>query len=168
METRFWRVCKIPQHVKTIFDGYWIWLLSMEKPNYDITGKYLFFSDDKEKLIGIATNEIEKHGFHHAKVNEHLLQGQMEHVLCLYYSDDSRKHELAERNSQEYGVKYRYWKSDADTLSGKYSKEFLDKLPEHEKKHFTAQKTLIEFKDKKGKTILKQTRKKKRINDSNT
>ena len=36
METRFWRVCKIPQHVKTIFDGYWIWLLSMEKPNYDI------------------------------------------------------------------------------------------------------------------------------------
>lgn len=148
--------------MKALFDGYWIWLRSKEKLTYEITGKYLFFCDDKDKLIRIAINEIEKHGFHYAKVNEHLLEGQTEHVLCLYYSDDSRKHELAERNSQEYGVKYRYWKSDADTLAGKYSKEFLDKLPDSEKKHFTAQKTLIEFKDSKGRTILKQERKKKK------
>lgn len=144
-----------------IFDGYWIWLLNTEKPSYGITGKYLFFSEDKDKLLEIATNEIENHGFHHAKVNESLLEGQTEHVLCLYYKDDSRKNEIAERNKQEYKVKYRYWKNDSDTLKGKYSKEFLDKLPEDERKHFTTQKRIIEFRDKKGKLILRQKHKTK-------
>jgi len=82
-------------------------------------------------------------------------------MFCVFIIDDSRKQELFDRNKQEYGVKYRYWKSDADTLRGKYSKEFLDKLPDSEKKHFTSQKELTEFKDRKGKTILKQKAHKK-------
>lgn len=142
--------------MKKVLDGYWIWLLNEEKPEYQITGKYLFFSEYKNRLIGIATNEIEKHGFHKAKVNEQLLKGQIEHVLCLYYKDDSRKSELAERNKNEYGVKYRYWKSDEATLKGKYSKEFLSKLDGQEIKYFTAKKEIIEFRDKKGNLILKQ------------
>ena len=105
--------------MRKVFDGYWIWLRSTEKLTYEITGKYLFFSDDKNKLIEIAINEIENHGFNHAKVNENLLEGQTEYVLCLYYKDDSRKNEIADRNQQEYKVKYRYWKSDSDTLKGK-------------------------------------------------
>jgi hypothetical protein len=140
LETRFWRVCKIPTKVKRIFDGYWIWLRSIGKVPYEITGKYLFFSEDKEKLLEIATKEIQNHGFHHAKVNENLLDGQTEHVLCLYYQDDSRKNELADRNSEEYGVKYRYWKSDLDTLKGNYSKEFLGKLKKSDRKYFTQSK----------------------------
>ena len=129
------------------FDGYWIWLSSEEKRSYAITGKYLFFCEDKDKLIGIATSEIENHGFHRAKVNENLLDSQTEHVLCLYYKDDSRKHELAERNKQEYGVKYRYWKSDEATLKGQYSNEFLSKLPESKRRRFTSEKEVIEFRD---------------------
>jgi hypothetical protein len=123
--------------MKTKFNGYWIWLLSEEKPNYKITGKYLFFYKDKDKLIRIAANEIEKHGFHRAKVNERLLEGQSEHVLCLCYKDDSRKRELADRNKKEYGVEYRYWKSDEATRKGQYSEEFLSKLSETAKKHFS-------------------------------
>ena len=161
METRFRGVCEIHSKVSRILLGYWIWLQSEEKTTYDITGKYLFFSEDKDKLLEIATNEIENHEFHCAKVNNSLLEGQIEYVLCLYYKDDSRKNELADRNKQEYGVKYRYWKSDSDTLKGKYSREFLDKLPESEKKHFTTQKRIIEFKDGKGKLILRQKGKEK-------
>jgi hypothetical protein len=123
--------------VKIRFDGYWIWLFGDERPDYEITGKYLFFCGDRDKLIRIATNEIENYGFHEAKVNENLLKGQTEHVLCLYYKNDSRKHELAERNKQEYGVKYRYWKSDEATRNGQYSKEFLDKLSKSDRSHFT-------------------------------
>ena len=126
--------------MKMMFDGYWIWLISDEKPNYEITGKYLFFSSDKDKLIEIATNEIEKHGFHRAKVNKNLLESQTEHVLCLYSKDDSRKYELAERNKREYGVKYRYWKSDEATLGGQYSKEFLEKLSKSDRRYFTKDK----------------------------
>ena len=120
MEARLWRVFKISQKVKTLFDGYWIWFVSSEKPPYHITGKYLFFSNLRFKLEEIAVNEIENHEFHRAKINESLIEGQTEHVLCLYYSDDSRKYELHERNDHEYGVKYRYWKTDADTRAGKY------------------------------------------------
>jgi hypothetical protein len=64
-----------------------------------------------------------------------------EHVLCLYFKDDSRKHELAERQKSEYpDVKYRYWKSDAATLKGKYSEEFLGKLGRAERGYFTSDK----------------------------
>jgi hypothetical protein len=150
--------------MKVKFNGYWIWLLSEGKPSYTITGKYLFFNEDKDKLIGIATNEIENYGFHRAKVNMNLLEGQTEHVLCLYYKDDSRKNELADRNKQEYGVKYRCWKSDEATLEGQYSKEFLSKLQESERKHFTSEKRIIEFRDEKGKVILRQSRPRRKRN----
>jgi hypothetical protein len=162
METKLWKIQGVYQEMKSHFDDYWIWLVSEKRPDYEITGKYLFFHDDKDKLIEIARNEIENHGFHEAKVNENLLKGQTEHVLCLYYNDDSRKHELADRNKREYGVKYRYWKSDQATLKGKYSKEFLDKLPESQRKHFTRQKELIEFRDKRGNVILRQSRLKRK------
>jgi hypothetical protein len=129
--------------MKMEFDGYWDRLFSDSEPNYVITGKYLFFSEDREKLIKIAINEIKNHDFHRAKVNRELLEGQKEYVLCVYYKDDSRKSELAERNRQEYGVKYRYWKSDIATLTGQYSKEFLDKLDESKRKRFTRDKSHI-------------------------
>jgi hypothetical protein len=83
---------------------------------------------------------VEKHGFHKAKVNKRLLKGQVEHVLCLYYKDDSRKHELADRNREEYGVNYRYWKSDAATLRGEHSKEFLERLSESDRQYFARPK----------------------------
>ena len=123
--------------VKRHFDGYWNWLLSPEEPDYQITGKYLFFDPDKEKLIRIAEKEIAEHGFHEAKVNNSLLEGRTEYVLCLYFENDLRKHELAERNNRDYGVKYRYWKSDEATLKGEYSKEFLERLSESDRRHFT-------------------------------
>jgi hypothetical protein len=59
-----------------------------------------------------------------------------EYVLCLYYKDDSRKYELAKKYGNQSEVKYRYWKSDADTLAGKYSKEFLNTLMLNEQKIF--------------------------------
>ncbi len=118
------------------FDGYWIHVSAPRRPAYEIKGKYLFFSEDKDRLVSIATNEITNHGFHRAKVNAELLGANREHVLCLYYRDDSRNPELAERAKEEYGVKFRYWKSDADTRGGRYSDEFLGRLDPKTRTHF--------------------------------
>ena len=127
--------------VKKEFDGFWIWVRSPDKPDYKITGKYLFFSEERERLLKIAKNEILNHGFHQAKVNSRLLGKSTEHVLCLYYKDDSRKYELAERQKVEYpDVNYRYWKSDEATLKGEYSKEFLRKLSKDQRKYYTSKK----------------------------
>jgi hypothetical protein len=119
------------------FDGYWLHVSTREPPPYEITGKYLFFSEDKDQLIEIARNEIIHHGFHRAKINAELLGRNVEHVLCLYYRDDTRKDELADRNQNDYRVKFRYWKSDADTEEGKYSESFLENLDSGTRAHFT-------------------------------
>ena len=85
----------------------------------------------------VAIDEIENDGFHHAKVNmEDKKQGE-DYVLCLYYEDDSRKREMAEKYKDESEVKYRYWKSDEDTFKGKYSDEFLNQLSPEERKKWT-------------------------------
>jgi len=127
---------KLALEIRTISDGYWLWFLSKEKPPYAIMGKYLFFSGDIEVLEEIALEEIQNNGFHHAKVNLHLIGKNTEHVLCLYYEDDSRKHELAQKYRGNDRVKYRYWKSDEDTLKGRYSEEFLSKLGDRQRKEF--------------------------------
>lgn len=113
--------------VQIKFDGYWLWILTAEPAPYETTGKYLFFSENPMKLVRIACDEITQHGFHTAKVNAEVLGGT-EHVLCLYFQDDSRKYELRDRNSALYQAKYRWWKSNADTRAGRYSAGFLESL----------------------------------------
>jgi len=126
--------------IVALFDGYWIWIKDKSAIDDGITGKYLFFSENREKLIEIAINEIKNHGFQLAKVNSALLGNQSEYVLCLFYKNNSRKNELADRNKQEYNIKYRYWKNDSDTLNGKYNKDFLGKLSEIDNEYFVSHK----------------------------
>lgn len=54
-----------------------------------ITGKYLFFSTDKELLKSVIEDEIYNHGFFQAKVIDEP-KGE-DYVACLYYIDSSRK-----------------------------------------------------------------------------
>ncbi len=122
--------------------GNWTYITSEETPKYAITGKYLFFSKNKERLVEIAKIEILGYDFHVAKVNNNLRGSNTDHVLCLYYSDDSRKYELASRyKDRDSDLKYRYWKTDEDTLKGKYSEEFLSRLDEVDKERFSTDKT---------------------------
>lgn len=96
-------------------DEYWTFVSRpISRDDRLITGKYLLFSSDRERLLTIATDEIERNGFRLAKVSKEAVGG--EHVLCLYYYDDSRKHELASKYRNVSSLKYRYWKSDADTI----------------------------------------------------
>ena len=120
-------------------DGYWEWFDRSDIPTapYEITGKYLFFSLNRDLLIEIAINELENGGFHHAKTHmAGVTPPSGEYVLCLYYKDDSRKHELAEKYRDRSELKYRYWKSEIETLAGKYSKQFLDELSSNDRKIF--------------------------------
>ena len=128
---------KAVNQVTSLCDGYWEWFLSSEPAPYEVTGKYLFFSVDRELLIKIAKEELKEGGFHRAKTHmSDVVPPSGEYVLCLYYKDDSRKRELAAKYQHNPELKYRYWKSDEDTHAGKYSKEFLDRLSRDERKFF--------------------------------
>ena len=135
-------------------DGYWLWFKSKEKPPYIITGKYLFFSDDIDTLKGIAIDEISNNGFHLAKINLYLIGKNTEHVLCLYYKDDSRKNELTKKYQGK--VNYRFWKSNKDTRRGKYSEEFLSKLTSEQRREFEKVRGEIRFVDGEGRLIMRQ------------
>jgi hypothetical protein len=86
-------------------------------------GKYLFFCKDQKTLLHLCTYEITEHGFIYAKVSTTAANG--DYVCCLYWKDASRKYELAKRYKSRQDIKYRYWKSNADTLAGKYSQKYL-------------------------------------------
>lgn len=128
---------KVSKSVLSFSDGYWEWFIHKDKPDYKITGKYLFFCEDREALRKIAIEELESNNFHHAKVNMEGRKKGTDYVLCLYYKDDSRKSELADKYKGQAEIKYRYWKSDEDTLKGNYSEEFLSKMSPEERKKWT-------------------------------
>lgn len=131
---------QISKNVIRIDDEYWHYYIRFSKKRPVITGKYLFFSESEEELERITVEELENGGFFHAKINTDKHKKGKEYVLCLYYSNDSRKFELAEKYKSNQKVKYRYWKSDEDTLKGKYSEEFLEKLSQKERMKWTKQK----------------------------
>ena len=136
---------RVSEHVFSLDDGYWTHFQRHPLPaSYreliealKVTGKYLFFSEDRARLVEIAIEELEGNGFREAKINDEGENIGPEYVLCLYYKDDGRKHELARKYAKMSGVKYRYWKSDSDTREGKYSAKFLSKLAPSQRDAFT-------------------------------
>jgi hypothetical protein len=53
--------------MRALSDEYWDWYFSDDDPDYTISGRSLFFFEDRGKLIEIAKNEIKNHDFHEAK-----------------------------------------------------------------------------------------------------
>jgi hypothetical protein len=96
----------------------------IDRTRGEIRGKYLFFSPDPSVLESIARHEIQFNEFQVAKISTKT--SGKDYVLCLYWANDSRKHDLANRYRailEHNGLKYRYWKSDADTVAGVYSEQ---------------------------------------------
>ena len=131
---------KVSKNVIRVDTEYWHYYFRLTKVKPKITGKYLFFSESKEELEKVAIHELENEGFYQAKINTDKHNKGKEYVMCLYYKDDSRKYELAKRYEDNPKIKYRYWKSDEDTLKGKYSKQFLEQLSPEERKEWTRSK----------------------------
>ena len=111
-----------------------------------VTGKYLFFSNDRNKLLTIARDEIENHGFIEAKVP--LVGKQVrEYVLCLYYKNADRLNELRERLEKRNmeGVRLVSWKTDDETRRGVYSGEFRRERARSSASHDSSQSSLKRF-----------------------
>jgi hypothetical protein len=105
-------------------DDYWVRFgdpIQSSSFTGDYAGKYLFFSADKSLLMDIAETEIIEHGFECAKVSQE--PRNADYVLCLYWEASDRSAELACRYTGRPHVKYRWWKSNADTRKGKYSNQ---------------------------------------------
>jgi hypothetical protein len=112
--------------MKEYRDKYWIRFGDPKQSSSftgNLAGKYLIFSKDQQLLITTAKYEIEHKQFKVAKVS--INPNNKDYVLCLYWKDDSRRHELADRYSLKDNLSYRYWKSNRDTRARKYSNEYM-------------------------------------------
>ena len=120
--------CSAGTAIRRRSDSHWEWFSSTEVPPYEIAGKYLFFSGDRELLVNIAIQELQSGQFHLAKIP---IVGQNvadEYVLCLYYGDESRHHDLAAKYRAEANLRYRCWKTNEATRRGEYSDRFRQSL----------------------------------------
>ncbi len=104
----------------------WIWIRDPSRPDHAMTGKYLFFSADREKLVEIARDEITNHGFIEAKVSRSLERSHTEYVLCLFDRAPSRVGELRDRHQSQ--VHCRGWKSNSATDRGVYSRKYVETM----------------------------------------
>ena len=100
------------EDIKQLKNDYWHYFFRTKDTN-GIMGKYLFFSNYKNTLEVIAKNEINNHRFNIGKISVNARNGS--HVLCLYWFDDTRKNELAERYMSYPNIQYRFWKTDEQT-----------------------------------------------------
>lgn len=107
------------------------------KPFHGSMGKYQFFSDDKETLIQLAKEILIKYKLFNAKVplSNTPRKTNKGFGFGLFIYDSKPKFKIELRNySDEKNIRYRYWKSDDDTLKGKYSSKFIESLSPAERK----------------------------------
>jgi hypothetical protein len=98
-------------HVSEFAGTDWLALVSSQRPPYDVTGMFLLWSSDRERLLEIARAEIASGRFHEGRVNVRPGTRPPEHVLCLYAPDGSQRAELARRvRDSGGGIAYLYWK----------------------------------------------------------
>jgi len=96
-------------------------LLSQEekKEMMGSSGKYLFFSDNQNKLIELAKKVLEEFNLFTSKVSKKYKKG---FVLCVYDFNPRYKNDLTKYSNSS--IRYRFWKSNKDTINNKYSEKY--------------------------------------------
>lgn len=138
---------------ENIQEGYTYYLNPSAKENFDLSekelkkeyhgslGKYQFFSDDRNKLVEIAKKVLLEFHLFNAKISKTKRETTkgFGYGLFVYDYKPRYKYEM-KKYADEINLKYRYWKSDADTLKGSYSEQFLRTLPPEEREEWTRNK----------------------------
>jgi len=106
----------------------WFWIKNNEETQNrnDITGKYLFFSDDKNELINLAKIVLKKYSLLIAKTPSIDTPNNSKgfgFVLCIYDTENRYCNDLKKLETDT--ISFRYWKSDNATRAGNYSKQFI-------------------------------------------
>lgn len=103
----------------------WLYLINGNSRNKDITGKYLFFSDNKQELIELGKLLLEEFDLFTAKVPTSDTPNNSKgfgFVLCVY-AKDSTLFKMKKYSTET--ISYRGFKSNWKTQQGIYSTEYL-------------------------------------------
>lgn len=113
----------------------------LKKEYHGSLGKYQFFSDDRNKLVEIAKKVLLEFHLFNAKISKTKRETTKGFGYGLFVYDYKLRYKYEmKKYADEISVKYRYWKSDVDTLQGSYSDQFLKTLPPEEREGWTRNK----------------------------
>jgi hypothetical protein len=104
----------------------WIYLINEKSLNKNISGKYLFFSDNKTELIKLGEVLLEKFDLFQAKVPLSDTPNNSKgfgFVLCVYDKDGTN---FRIKKYKTETISYRGFKSNEKTRQGIYSKQYLE------------------------------------------
>jgi hypothetical protein len=93
--------------------GSWLYLVGPRERDYTSVGKYMFFSPRPEALVPAGRDALLELDFHHGKISRYR-RGYPNHVLCVYWYDDSRLEEMGAL-AAKHGLEYGGWKTNAET-----------------------------------------------------
>ena len=113
--------------IKCKDEGYWIYLRNPDVEEKGVTGKYLFFSQDRELLLRLGITLLETYKLPAAKMPNKENQTGKDCVLCVYDYTPRYKGLFKLYDTPE--IKYRYWKSDEQT-NKEYSQRLVDRMDE--------------------------------------
>ncbi len=110
--------------------GIWEWYSKYIDNDNTIKGKYLFFSDNRDILEYFLLKIFKKFKLSKAKIPLPGKQINKTYVLCIYSDSENEKikSEFNKILTNYPNITFSGWKSDEDTLNGKYSKIFYDSL----------------------------------------
>jgi hypothetical protein len=98
-------------HVNEFAGKEWMVICSSKPPPFDVTGMYLLWSSDRDRLLEIARAEIGSGAFYEGRLSMVPGRKPAEHVLCLFAPDGSQKVALAHRVGESGGgITYLYWR----------------------------------------------------------
>lgn len=106
--------------------GYWTYIINDAIDGSPITGKYLFFSENRDLLIDLAKKILTKYGLIQAKVPIEGKNIGKDYVLCVYDESPRYKNEMKKYQDSVISCPNNNWKSDMKTLAGVYSNKFLE------------------------------------------
>jgi len=83
-----------------------------KKSYHGTIGKYLFFSENREKLLKLGKKILKENNLSFAKISNK--PRDKSYVLCVYDYEPRFKYEFKKYETKE--CHYRYWKSDEQTI----------------------------------------------------
>lgn len=86
----------------------WLYVINDNAPEDKsrVTGRYMFFSKDRAKLLSLAEEILKDFNLKYAKMPLECFG--TEYILCIF--DEFGRYKYHLRKYEDEGVKYRYWK----------------------------------------------------------
>lgn len=119
----------------------WTWMENYAAPDIRHTGKYIYFSDDRDELLELAKKILTKYNLRLARITneDKMAKAGRGFGFSLYIFDKEPRFKYLMRNNADGRITfYRYWKGQTTGKLGTTAEEFKRSYPQKGEEIFLA------------------------------